>query len=248
MALWLAVVAGLSIGVGGIIPLMGGVILSRHSLSTVLLALAGGAVLTIVAVDVIPMAWQGGSPISLVGWLLIGVVTMALLHRLLDSGHPRAGHHHPGRNSETRWLHAATMVWLGVALHNVMDGFGIGAGFEASHHLGWAMAAAVGLHNIPVGMLVATPLVMGRLAGRRVFLTTILAGLFTPLGAVAGGFLAAVSTAGMAAAVALAGGSLLYIILGELFPLSWQQSRLVTVVAGVTGVVLVLLAHGLVEG
>lgn len=258
MTLSVALLAGLTIGLGGLVPLAGR---RWHRLSALLLGVAGGAVLAIVLADVLPAAREQGTVLSAVGGVGGGAALMWLLHHVVDA-HAHHGREHAraagervgrpggaGRSARPApllagaWRHAAVMIWVSVALHNVLDGFGIGAGFEASSHLGWAMAAAVGLHNLPVGMLVASPLVMGHVAAGRVIMATLVAGLFTPAGAVLGSTLAGVSGLAMSTCVALAGGSLLFILAGELWPLARRESLLDTLVGGSVGVALVVLLH-----
>lgn len=254
MTLTVATAAGLAIALGGALPVL---CRGRRWPSTLLLAVAGGAVLGIVVLDVLPVAWERGSLFTLAGGMAGGIALMTALHVILDPGRrggavrDRAapgsgarGDHCTGLcpvHGNDYWVQAGFMTWLAVALHNVLDGFGIGAGFQESGHLGWALAAAVALHNIPVGMLVATPFVLGQAGAFRVVMTTLVAGLFTPLGALLGGSLAGLSRTALAGSVALAGGSLLF-ILAELFRMSWSESRLLTLVGGCSGALLAL-AH-----
>jgi ZIP family zinc transporter len=115
---------------------------------------------------------------------------------------------------------------MGVLLHNVMDGLGIGAGFAHESGLGWLMATAVLLHNLPVGLLIGVPLCMGQVTASRVTGYTLLAGLSTPVGALLGGVLSLGSPAGLTLGLSLAAGSLFFVILRELLPLAVAQHRL----------------------
>lgn len=254
MTLAVAAAAGLAIALGGLVPAL---FRGKRWPSTLLLGLAGGAVLGIVGLEVLPAARERGSLFTLVAGVATGVALMGGLHLVMDSHGHRAGE---GRGSEARggetrggegvcpahgqerWLRAGFLTWLAVAVHNVLDGFGIGAGFGESGHLGMALAAAVAIHNLPVGMLVATPLVLGEAGGSRVVVNTALAGMCTPVGALLGESLAGLSPVALAASLGLAGGSLLF-ILGELLHMSWCESPVLTVVGGSAGTLLTALAH-----
>lgn len=260
MTLAVAAGAGLAIALGGLVPAL---FLGRRWPSTLLLGASGGAVLAVVGLEVVPAAWARGSPPLLAASLAAGVGLMGGLHLLLESGGRGQGHRQargggvrPGRHpvggggglcpahGHEHWLRVGFLTWLAVALHNVLDGFGIGAGFGESEHLGLALAAAVAVHNVPVGMLVATPLLLGRAGAARVVVNTVLAAMCTPLGAVLGEGLAGLSARALAASLGLAGGSLLF-ILGELLHMAWGESRVLTLAGGAAGVLLVILAHGL---
>lgn len=237
MTLTVATAAGLAIAVGGLVPVL---CRGRRWPSTLLLAVAGGAVLGIVGVDALPAAWEEGSLFTASGGAAGGLALMAILHAILDPGHHRGGLCPVHGNDH--WLQAGFLAWVAVVLHNVLDGFGIGAGFQESTHLGFSLAAAVAIHNLPVGMLVATPLVMGQATAARVVVTTLVAGMFTPLGAVLGQSLAGLSRTALATTVAMAGGSLLF-ILGELLGMSWGQSRGLTLLGAGAGVAAAILLH-----
>lgn len=259
MTLAVAALAGLAVAVGGIVPFF---IRERRWPFTLVLGLAGGAVLAIVTMDVLPVARERGSLLTMVAGVSAGIGLMGGLHALLDPhrrGQERGGGGreagpggaagHLGRglcpvHGDERWLKAGFLTWTAVALHNVLDGFGIGAGFQESGHLGFALAAAVAVHNLPVGMLVATPFVLGQAGASRAAVNTLLAGMCTPVGAVLGEGLAGMSRVALAASVALAGGSLLF-ILGELLRMSWCESRVLTLVGGLTGALLAALVHSL---
>ncbi|MDI6824165.1 MAG: ZIP family metal transporter [Bacillota bacterium] len=259
MTLAVAAAAGLAIALGGLVPAL---FRGKRWPSTLLLGLAGGAVLGIVGLEVLPAARERGSLFTLAAGVATGVALMGGLHLVLDSHGHRGGEGRggEGRGSEghggearageglcpvhgqERWLRAGFLTWLAVAVHNVLDGFGIGAGFGESGHLGMALAAAVAIHNLPVGMLVATPLVLGEAGGSRVVLNTALAGMCTPLGALLGESLAGLSPVALAASLGLAGGSLLF-ILSELLHMSWCESPVLTVVGGSAGALLTALGH-----
>ncbi|MDI6893609.1 MAG: ZIP family metal transporter [Bacillota bacterium] len=261
MTLAVAAAAGLAIALGGAIPVA---LRGRRWPSALLLGLAGGAVLAIVGLDVLPAARERGSLLTLVAGLAGGISLMGGLHLVLEPHRQRAGdgaggrggspgggrgegvaHVHAGLcpvHGDERWLRAGFLTWTAVALHNVLDGFGIGAGFQESGHLGMALAAAVALHNLPVGMLVATPFVLGQAGAFRAVGNTLLAGMCTPLGALLGEGLAGLSSLALAASVALAGGSLLF-VLGELLRMSWCESPGLTLVGGLAGAVVAALVH-----
>ncbi|MDQ7792840.1 MAG: ZIP family metal transporter [bacterium] len=196
-----------------------------------LLGFPGGLVLGIAGLEAMPSAVA----IAGLGWaslgFLAGTGAMVILHRLLHHRQRSS----PAAHAQQRWLRAGLLAGAGVVLHNVMDGVGIGAGFAHEAHLGWVMAAAVLLHNLPVGLLIGLPLCLGRVAPGRVMAYTLLAGLITPVGALLGSVVSLGSPAGLTLGLSLAAGSLFYIISRELLPLALAQHRLLAATATLLG-------------
>lgn len=205
---------GASIGLGGA---LGSLVRDRQAAAIAgTLGFSGGAVLSIIAVKAIPPAIEAAG----VGWSALGfaggIGLMILFHVVLAHRRPDSA----AVTVQQRWLNAGFLAASGIALHNIMDGLGIGAGFAHEAELGWLMAIAVLLHNLPVGMLAGVPLCLAHMATARIVGYTLLAGLFTPLGAALGIFVGLGSPLGVALGLSLASGSLFYVIGRELLPMA----------------------------
>lgn len=126
----LGAVAGLSTYVGGRLAMRWG---QRRDL---LFGLTGGMVIGLALLDLLPEALESGQKVHdadiVFGVTVAGVVLYILLHRL-----PAAGA--AGR--------------IGLILHSVMDGLGIGIGFafQLSNATGWLVAIAVLARDIADG-------------------------------------------------------------------------------------------------
>jgi ZIP family zinc transporter len=229
--------AGASIGLGGA---LGSLVRDRRAAAIAsALGFSAGAVMGIHALKAWPVALGAAG----YGWSAVGfaggIGIMALLHRVLV--HRRSPSH--AATVQQRWLNAGLLALSGIALHNIMDGLGIGAGFAHEAKLGWLMAAAVLLHNLPVGMLIGVPLCLAHVPTARIVGYTLLAGLFTPLGAGLGMIAGLGSPLGMALGLVLASGSLFYVIGRELLPMALAKDRLGTA----AGIALGLIAAAVLE-
>ncbi len=229
-AVVISLFVGAAIGLGGA---LGSLVRDRRAVAVAaVLGFAAGAVMGIHALKAWPVAIAAGGVWSAVGFAG-GIALMVLFHRALL--HRRT----PSQATtvQQRWLDAGLLTLSGIALHNIMDGLGIGAGFAHEAKLGWLMAIAVLLHNLPVGMLIGVPLCLAHVPTRRIVGYTLLAGLFTPLGAALGLLAGLDSPLGMALGLSLASGSLFYVIGRELLPMAVAKSSMSAAAGTILGVI-----------
>lgn len=246
-------------GVGGL-ALGGGLaaLLKRESPqgTSLLLSFTAGLMLSIVALDMVPEAveaLEGEAPALLVPVVLVlGFVVTYLLNCWID----KSAHHEDKNNPHHcacghHDLHTAGIVLAAaVALHNVPVGMAVGATVAVQGVCLASVLAAVtiGLHNLPEGMSIAIPLLHDGSKTISAIAVAALSGLPTVLGALLGYFVGNQAPAALAAALALAGGAMLYVVFFELLPEAAEQwksrwSILSTVVGFALGVLLIS-SHG----
>ncbi len=243
-------------GVGGL-ALGGGLaaLVKRESPrgTSLLLSFTAGLMLSIVALDMVPEAmeaapWLPMTPLALV----LGFVVTYLLNCWIDKSahhedkarphHCACGHHD---------LHTAGIVLAAaVALHNVPVGMAVGATVAVQGICLASVLAAVtiGLHNLPEGMSIAIPLLHDGSKPWKAIAVAALSGVPTVLGALLGYLVGNQAEAALAAALALAGGAMLYVVFFELLPeaaLQWKSrwAILATVLGFALGVLLIF-GHG----
>ena len=106
-----------------------------------------------------------------------------------------------------------------VALHNMPVGMAIGATFAGAARDGGALAALIiGLHNIPEGMSIAAPLLAGGSKPGWAVAVAALSGLPVILGALLGYGVGTMNPLLLAISLSFAAGAMLYVIFGELLP------------------------------
>lgn len=117
-------------------------------------------------------------------------------------------------------LSAGILMLVAIALHNFPEGMAIGAAGASQTSLGVIMAIVIAVHNIPEGMAIGAPLTGGGVKPLYAVLLSALAGFATVLGALIGLLLGTLGQFALAASMAAAGGAMLYVTFGSLFPQS----------------------------
>ena len=121
---------------------------------------------------------------------------------------------------------AGLVMASAIALHNMPEGMVIGATYAGdpvsiTGGSGFVIAVVIALHNIPEGMAVSVPLISGGMNRWRAIGITALSGAPTIIGALIGYSLGLISPVWLSLALSFAGGAMLYVVFGELFPESF---------------------------
>jgi zinc transporter, ZIP family len=110
------------------------------------------------------------------------------------------------------------MTAIGLSIHNFPEGFAVGSGFMASIGLGITLLIVIIFHDIPEGMAISLPLKAGGVSSKKAFVITLLSGIPMGFGAIAGGFLGSLSLDFICGCLAFAGGTMLWVVFGEMLP------------------------------
>ncbi|MGH8498494.1 MAG: ZIP family metal transporter [Methylococcales bacterium] len=112
-----------------------------------------GALLSASFSGLIPHAFEGADSVKLHDLsltILAGILTFFLLEKLLLWRHSHTGSRETHGHDETPELQpSGTLILLGDAIHNFVDGVLIGAAFLTDIHLGIVTSLAVATHEIP---------------------------------------------------------------------------------------------------
>lgn len=156
---------------------------------------------------ILPALESGGLIIALMG-IFCGAVCMDLLERLVDKLRPEAN-----RSNKVMLFVAA------IAIHNLPEGIAAGVGFGAGDTAGALMiAGGIALQNIPEGMVIIGPMLSTGLTAKRTFLYALITGLIEVAGTFMGYCAVSISAAVLPFCLAFAGGTMLFIICGEMIP------------------------------
>ncbi|MDE7219844.1 MAG: ZIP family metal transporter [Oscillospiraceae bacterium] len=246
-------------GAGGL-ALGGGLAAMVHSPSdrtvSLLLRFTAGVMLSVVCFDLVADAAEDSAVLPVLCWIMIGYLCTYLLNCWIDKqahhththshgghdhdhDHDHDGHTHPHKHDHTpdhniplgtdngelcacgsHTLHTAGLVLAAaVALHNMPVGMAIGATFAGAAQDGGLLAALIiGLHNIPEGMSIAAPLLAGGSRPAGAIGVAALSGLPTILGALLGYGMGTMNPLLLAISLSFAAGAMLYVIFGELLP------------------------------
>ena len=150
------------------------------------------------------------------------------------------GLNHRSAGDTRRLRFVGWFIALAMALHDIPEGMAIGAGDAVGHELGLVIALAIALHNIPEGMSIAAPLHMGGVRRRRILMATLFIGFVTPLGTLASVWLGRMGPTWSAFILALASGAMLYVVGRDTLPEALRAGRIPTAVGLLSGVILML--------
>jgi len=131
--------------------------------------------------------------------------------------------HQESGSSKSQLFIAGIVMAFAIALHNVPEGMVIGASYaNDSTSLvsgsGFIIAMIIAFHNIPEGMAVSVPLIAGGMKKWQSILITAATGIPTILGSIFGFYIGAINPIGLAIALSMASGAMLYVVFSELLP------------------------------
>ncbi|MHA2227128.1 MAG: ZIP family metal transporter [Candidatus Hodarchaeales archaeon] len=167
---------------------------------------------------------------------LLGMIIVALLdflipheymHEQLSGGISNVKN--PYEDNNHRLMKTGMLVALGIAIHNLPEGFVTITGTLHSIELGIVLAIAIAFHNIPEGLSVAITIFSASGEKNRAFKISFLSGLAEPIGAVIG--LVVLLTLGtlnieiIEISLAFVAGIMIFISLDELLPTAYETSK-----------------------
>jgi zinc and cadmium transporter len=198
-----------------------------HLVSFATGALLGAALLALIPHAVIS---AGTDRVHQVGIALIaGIALFFVLEKFLlwrhchdDHCHEHAvedahaGHSHA--HDHARQKASGSLVLIGDALHNVLDGVLIAAAFLTDAHLGIVTTIAIAAHEIPQEVGNFAVLLHSGISRRRALALNLLTSLTAVIGGVVGFFALQTALSVLPFALAVAAASLLYVAVADLIP------------------------------
>ena len=195
--------------IGGII----GVSLKKttNKFLSFVLSFASGLMLAVVCFDLIPESIEIYNILNTIIGVILGVICMIVCDIVVQNKYNID-------NKGNTLLKTGIIVSIGLAIHNLPEGFAIGSSFDASVKLGYSLAIAICLHDIPEGISMSVPMKSGGMKKTKVIFYIVMSGLTTGIGAFFGALFGEISNTIIALSLAFAGGAMLYIVSGELIP------------------------------
>lgn len=197
--------------------------------SVYLIAFSAGVLLTTSLTEIIPESAEL-FPSALLVVLGTFFIFYLLEHSLLAHHHHLTNLSAEGGKSQIpnsadayaqreRHVPIEKMAFLGLAVHSLVDGLAIGAGFEVSVSLGILATLAVILHEVPEGIVTLSLFLHANYPRRRAATLTAIVALATPVGAIATAITpGTLHPATLGILLAIAGGSFLYVAAADLIP------------------------------
>jgi zinc transporter ZupT len=173
-------------------------------------AFAAGILLALAFVDLFPEALELASASAV--WGFVGGFALLFSTEAFTHAHT---HHSPEEHVRK---HALRPFVMGLAVHNLADGFVLGVGAKASAVTSWLVGLGILVHQVPVGISLAAILLAARADRSRVIRTTALLGLAIPLAAALTAALSVPGEGFLGFLTGIAGGVLAYVGAAHLLP------------------------------
>jgi len=267
--LLISLIAGLGTGLGGFIAV---ITKPSRKLFGFMMGLTAGVMISLAFLELVNEAWQmAGYLTATIGFGLGAFFMLAIDYfaphirfgeqeiRSQDYDEVAAGmddrkggkrrfrmRYKRDRQANPAMVRSGLLIATGIAIHNLPEGFAVGAGFMRSPEFGLFIAMAILLHNIPEGIATALPLCEGGLRRRDALGASIFSGLVEPVGALlAVLFLEAFGWL-LPGALAFAGGVMVFITLDELIPAAREHGHHhLTAIGIILGSILVFILSGM---
>ena len=164
------------------------------------MGLSGGVMLAVVVFDLMKESMNEMGVLPTVIFIFIGVLLTMFLKTKLDM---------------SKEMKAGYLIFISILLHNLPEGLAIGSSFMSTDTLGMTLAIIIGIHNVPEGLAMALSLVGSKMKISKVILFTIIAGIPMGIGSFIGAYFGGVFHSLIGAA-----GTMMYVVLEEIFPKS----------------------------
>jgi len=217
-AFWL-VAPGLATGLGGLALL----VYRRPGdrMLDLLLGTTGGIMTAAAVFSLLVPALDEGTVGEVVLGFLCGAAVLALLDAYIPHAHARFSEGAHGREERR-----AALMLSALTIHNLPEGLAVGVAFAAGgSELGVPIAVAIGIQNVPEGFASAAPLLAARAPLRTAVGVAAATGLVEPPAALLGYAIAESVTSLLPAALAFAGGAMVYVVVDEMLPESRERGN-----------------------
>jgi zinc transporter, ZIP family len=122
-------------------------------------------------------------------------------------------------------MQSGVLLAIGITIHNLPEGFAVGAGYAHLPSFGVMIALAILLHNIPEGIATALPLCQAGMSRGKAFRVALLSGFAEPVGALAAATFLSGFQSLIPGSLAFAGGVMMFITLDELIPIAREHGH-----------------------
>ncbi|MBR2299961.1 MAG: ZIP family metal transporter [Alphaproteobacteria bacterium] len=148
------------------------------------------------------------------GAVTAGVALVWILNILLPHEHNNMVRHGPKFDLRKAWLFI-----IAISLHKFPEGLAVGVAYGAEEFINpMSLVIGIALHNIPEGLTIAISLVAAGESKLKSALIALVIGMVQPCGAFFGLLLIGASTSVIPLAMAMAGGTLLFVVVNEILP------------------------------
>ncbi len=217
----LAMISALGVGGATIVGVILGFLFRKipHEWSDGVLGFAAGVMLAAAIFGLIVPSLEYGNVWVTAAGILAGALFLNAADKLTPHLHHITGLDREAHQDRQSQLNKVMLFVMAIAIHNLPEGIAAGVGFGAQD-ISNAVTVALGiaLQNIPEGMVIVSPLLLAGVPPKRVFFIACFTGVIEMIGTMAGYFAVAAASFILPAALAFAGGTMVYVVSDEMIP------------------------------
>ena len=244
----LSLFAGLSTGIGALIPLLAKT--ASKSVLSLGMGFSSGVMIYVSLVELLPdgretiaeqIAGKNAEWISLAAFFG-GMLIIAIIDKLVpDPINPHHLHTVEESYDETlkqkHLMKTGMMTAIAIAIHNFPEGIATFMSAIYDPSLGMSIAIAIAIHNIPEGIAVFVPLYFAYNCRKKAFMYAFLSGLAEPLGAIFAYFILApyLTPLIFGSVLSAVAGIMVFISMDELIPAALEYGKPHTSIYGIIG-------------
>lgn len=215
--------SALGVGFSTIFGSIIGFILKKPALrfNNIMLSFASGVMLaaSIWGLIVPALEFSKFSFIIAVLGLFLGAVCIDLCNKLIPHLHSLTGLDNGDLLSKENEINKALLFVIAIAVHNLPEGIATGVSFGTGNISDAIMVSlSIALQNIPEGMVIVSPLLSIGISKKRTLAIALLTGATEIIGTLIGYLIISISNFVLPFALSFAGGSMIYVIVDEMFP------------------------------
>ena len=184
--------------------------------SNIILSFAAGVMLAASVIGLVLPSLEYGGRLAL-PVTVAGIFAGAVCVNWLDKLAPRLQRFVNVESSSQ--LNGVLLFVMAIALHNLPEGIAAGVGFGTGNIKdALTVAGGIALQNLPEGMIIIAPMLSAGISPARTLICAVSTGVIEIIGTLVGYYAVTVSGIILPFALALAGGTMLYVISDEIIP------------------------------
>ncbi|OON94914.1 MAG: zinc permease [Candidatus Epulonipiscioides saccharophilum] len=208
---------GIGVGIGIILLYLFD--LKNKRLIGMLFGSTAGIMLAMIFFDILPEAFEKGNFYLVTLGVCLGMALGLSLQSITHSLNEKFQISHNGNSiNDTRLIKTGLSLLIGIAIHNIPEGFAFGSLSITSYDTIVNFAVVLCLHSIPEALAIAIPLKRAKTRPYLLCLLPISLGFVMGLGAILGYVLSRLNEIFIILSLGMASGIILYIICEDLLP------------------------------
>ena len=216
---------------------------NTKAIENISISVALGTMTSLIIFDLFPEMLEHMNGISII-WVVLLVLSGVGILKILDFFVPEHDHEHGPHHdcSEENLIHIGIVSLIAIVLHNIIEGMAVYSISIDSFKTAMFVALGVGLHNIPMGMIISST--MEHEPKKYKMIALLLATFSTFIGGLIMSFISSIiSDFAIGVLICITLGMILYIVIFELIPhILHGDNKKLSLIGIVFGVAIVLIS------